>query len=94
MQFKKKSVYTATLVSGFQVEQCLTGLRYLGNSADELIGRGKQVILAWEGIGFIVSSSTREKDGITTAARFAELASYLQMKGLTLTEQLFNIYKK
>lgn len=35
-----------------------------------------------------------DKDGISAAVVMAEMAAYLSRQGLTLTEQLNNLYKK
>ena len=66
----------------------------MGNKADELEKQGKKVLLAWEeSIGFMLGHP-RDKDGVTAAAVFAEIASYLNSQGISLTKQLFNIYKE
>lgn len=79
---------------GFKHEQTLTGFKWMGNKADELRKAGKNVILAWEeSIGFMAGHPL-DKDGITAAGVFAEMASYLNSQNLTLSKQLFNIYKQ
>lgn len=79
---------------GFKNEQTLTGFKWMGNKADELNKQGKKVLLAWEeSIGFM-PGHTLDKDGVTAAGIFAEIASYLQSKGSSLTQQIFSIYKQ
>lgn len=81
-------------ISGFKTELGLTGFKWLGNKSDELRRLGKTVLFAWEeSIGFMLGHAL-EKDGITAAAIFAELASYLYSKQLTLAQQLLNVYSK
>ncbi|VDK70423.1 unnamed protein product [Gongylonema pulchrum] len=83
---------TIAAKEGFKTVQCLTGFKWLGNKTDELRRQGKTVLLAWEeSIGFMFGHSL-DKDGVTAAATFAEIASYLQSKGVTLSEQLIKIY--
>uniref|UniRef100_F1KTP4 Phosphoglucomutase-2 n=1 Tax=Ascaris suum TaxID=6253 RepID=F1KTP4_ASCSU len=87
-------VKTMAAKEGFKHEQTLTGFKWMGNKADELRKAGKNVILAWEeSIGFMAGHPL-DKDGITAAGVFAEMASYLNSQNLTLSKQLFNIYKQ
>ena len=66
----------------------------MGNKADELEKQDKKVLLAWEeSIGFMLGHP-RDKDGVTAAAVFAEVASFLNSQGLTLKKQLFSIYNQ
>lgn len=43
--------------------------------------------------GFLCGSSVLDKDGVSSAAVVAEMASYLYDRKLTLTQQLHNIYQ-
>lgn len=87
-------VKTIAAKEGFKNELTLTGFKWMGNKADELESQGKKVLLAWEeSIGFM-AGHPRDKDGISAAAVFAEIASYLNSQGITLSKQLFDIYKK
>ncbi|MCP9257628.1 Phosphoglucomutase-2 [Dirofilaria immitis] len=45
-------------------------------------------------VDWFYAGSALDKDGITAAATFAELTSYLYSKELTLAQQLLNIYNK
>lgn len=67
----------------------------MGNMAEELKSQGKTTILSWEeSIGFM-AGNTLDKDGISAAAIFAEIANYLHVReGLKLSDQLFKIYHK
>uniref|UniRef100_A0A0M3JCK4 PGM_PMM_III domain-containing protein n=1 Tax=Anisakis simplex TaxID=6269 RepID=A0A0M3JCK4_ANISI len=87
-------VKTMATKEGFKNELTLTGFKWMGNKADELTKQGKHVILAWEeSIGFMAGNPL-DKDGVTAAGIFAEMASYLHSENLTLAKQLFNIYKE
>ncbi|KHN72132.1 Phosphoglucomutase-2 [Toxocara canis] len=87
-------VKTMAAKEGFKNELTLTGFKWMGNKADELRKQGKNVVLAWEeSIGFMAGHPL-DKDGITAAGIFAEIASYLHSENLTLAKQIFNIYKE
>ncbi|KAI1707896.1 phosphoglucomutase/phosphomannomutase, alpha/beta/alpha domain I domain-containing protein [Ditylenchus destructor] len=87
-------VKTMAEVEGFRNQVTLTGFKWMGNVADELRAQGDEVILAWEeSIGFM-AGSTLDKDGVSAAAIFAEIAMYLDRRGLKMSEQIFQIYKK
>ncbi|MFH4975862.1 hypothetical protein AB6A40_002571 [Gnathostoma spinigerum] len=87
-------VRTMAAKEGFKCEQTLTGFKWLGNKADELRKEGRNVLLAWEeSIGFMPGAAL-DKDGISAAAIFAEIASYLKSQNMSITKQLFAIYKE
>ena len=44
--------------------------------------------------GFMFGTNVLDKDGISAAVVMAEMAAYLSRQGLTLTEQLNNLYKR
>ncbi|KAK0417460.1 hypothetical protein QR680_013022 [Steinernema hermaphroditum] len=87
-------VGTIASAEGFKNDVTLTGFKWMGNVAEKLRAEGKKVILAWEeSIGYM-PGHTLDKDGVSAAAMFAEIASHLQVNGLSLADQLFNIYHK
>lgn len=76
---------------GFRFEDTLTGFKWMGNRADELIKEGKEVLFAYEeAIGFMYGSAVLDKDGVSAAAVFAEMVDNLGEK--SLTQQLSEIY--
>ncbi|XP_062241799.1 glucose 1,6-bisphosphate synthase [Platichthys flesus] len=78
---------------GFHFEETLPGFKWIGNRIHELSKTGNTVIFAFEeSIGFLCGSMVPEKDGVSSAAVVAEMASYLHNKGLSLNQQLHNIY--
>ncbi|XP_063702297.1 phosphopentomutase [Culicoides brevitarsis] len=82
-------------VEGCHFEETLTGFKFMGNRAIELIKEGKTVLFAFEeAIGFMFSSTVLDKDGVSAAAHLATMASYLKQKfNRNLSEQLDEIYK-
>jgi phosphomannomutase len=80
-------------VDGFQHDVALTGFKWIGNLANKLRSEGKTVILGWEeSIGYM-PGTTLDKDGVSVAAIFAEIANYLDVRGLKISDQLFEIFE-
>ncbi|TKR78335.1 hypothetical protein L596_019154 [Steinernema carpocapsae] len=87
-------VGTIAEAEGFKNDVTLTGFKWMGNLAEKLRDEGKKVILAWEeSIGYM-PGHTLDKDGVSAAGMFSEIACYLNSQGITLAEQLFKIYNK
>lgn len=79
---------------GFNQDVTLTGFKWMGNYAEELKEKGYKVILSWEeSIGFM-PGHTLDKDGVSSAGIFAEIASYLQRENKKLKDKLFEIYNE
>lgn len=67
----------------------------MGNVADNLMKEGKTVLFAFEeSIGFMCDTECLDKDGISAAAKVAELAIFLEKNGLTIDDKLNEIYAK
>ncbi|XP_078457241.1 phosphopentomutase [Lampetra planeri] len=80
---------------GFHFEETLTGFKWMGNRAKELMDQGKTVLFAFEeAIGFMCGTTVLDKDGVSAAAVAAEMAIHLATKKLTLTKQLTLIYEE
>lgn len=80
---------------GFHFEETLTGFKWMGNRAKQLIDQGKTVLFAFEeAIGYMCCPFVLDKDGVSAAVIAAELASYLATKNVTLTQQLNSIFNK
>lgn len=79
---------------GFQFVETLTGFKYMGNEADQLIKNGKAVLFAYEeAIGYMVDSQLLDKDGITAAVQVAQCAAYVASTySRTLEEHLDWLY--
>lgn len=61
----------------------------------ELMSQGKEVLFAYEeAIGFMVSPTVLDKDGVSAAAHLATMASYIAVKEkLTLAQKLDELYR-
>ncbi|XP_021367057.1 phosphoglucomutase-2-like [Mizuhopecten yessoensis] len=80
---------------GFHFVETLTGFKWMGNKAHDLLQEGKTVLFAFEeAIGFMCGSSVLDKDGVSAAVVMGQMVLYLQSQGLTLYDQLTNIYQK
>lgn len=80
---------------GFTFKETLTGFKYLGNATLELESQGFKVPFAYEeALGYMCGNSLRDKDGITALAIWAELASELAERGMSLTRYLDSIYQR
>jgi len=78
---------------GFQFEDTLTGFKFMGNRAFDLKTQGRQVLFAFEeAIGFMYGDYVLDKDGVSAAGVFAEMASEIQKENKTLIDQLNYIY--
>ncbi|XP_022594174.1 glucose 1,6-bisphosphate synthase [Seriola dumerili] len=81
-------------IEGFHFEETLPGFKWIGNRMHELTKTGNTVIFSFEeSIGFLCGSMVPDKDGVSSAAVVAEMATYLHNKNLSLNQQLHNIYQ-
>ncbi|GFR50885.1 hypothetical protein Agub_g13175 [Astrephomene gubernaculifera] len=74
----------------------LTGFKWLGSTARRLEREeGRTVLFAFEeAIGFMLGGMYRDKDGISAAAVFTELAAHVYGRGGTLEGLLRQLYDK
>ncbi|XP_043829378.1 phosphoglucomutase-2 [Dromiciops gliroides] len=88
-----KILRAIALKEGFHFEETLTGFKWMGNRAKQLIDQGKTVLFAFEeAIGYMCCPFVLDKDGVSAAVIIAELASFLATKNLSLAQQLKAIY--
>ncbi|KAH7877806.1 uncharacterized protein C8R40DRAFT_1159300 [Lentinula edodes] len=80
---------------GFKFVECLTGFKYIGNTALDLVEKGYEVPFGYEeAIGFMFGSTIRDKDGVAASVMFAQLAEILHSQGKTVTSYLEDLYKR
>ncbi|XP_011617682.2 phosphopentomutase [Takifugu rubripes] len=90
-----KILRAIALKEGFHFEETLTGFKWMGNRAKELLDKGNTVLFAFEeAIGYMCSPSVLDKDGVSAAAIAAEMISYLATKNKSLSQQLTSIYEE
>ncbi len=76
--------------------ETLTGFKYIGEQIRnfEKTGRNTYMFGFEESYGCLVGTHSRDKDGITAVMLLAEAAAFYKKQGLTLCDQMENIYKK
>jgi phosphomannomutase len=81
---------------GARCERTLTGFKWVWNAALE-IERKEKVRFAFgfeEALGYSIGDLVRDKDGITAAVVFAELAAEESSKGSSLFQRLERLYRE
>lgn len=75
---------------GFEFREALTGFKWLSYEAQKLEAEGKTVLLSYEeAIGYNVTRGiVADKDGLSAAAVFAEMAAHHYDSGTMLVERL------
>ncbi|XP_062244042.1 phosphoglucomutase-2 [Platichthys flesus] len=90
-----KILRAIALKEGFHFEETLTGFKWMGNRARDLLDKGKSVVFAFEeAIGYMCSPCVLDKDGVSAAAIAGEMISYLATKNVGLSQQLTNVYEQ
>ncbi|XP_034544804.1 phosphoglucomutase-2 [Notolabrus celidotus] len=90
-----KILRAIALKEGFHFEETLTGFKWMGNRARDLLDQSKAVLFAFEeAIGYMCSPSVLDKDGVSAAAISGEMISYLATKSTSLSQQLTSIYEE
>lgn len=90
-----KILRAIALKEGFHFEETLTGFKWMGNRARDLLDQGKTVLFAFEeAIGYMCSPSVLDKDGVSAAAIAGEMISYLATKSSSLSQQVTAIYEE
>lgn len=80
---------------GIQYDETLTGFKWLGNRAIDAKKNGMYPIFAFEeAIGYSIGDTCWDKDGVSAACVFGEMASTLQQKGLTCAQRLVELQKE
>ena len=77
--------------------EVLTGFKYIGEQIkieEEKIDGKKYLFGFEESYGCLISDYARDKDGISAVMSLCEAASYYKSKGITLWDQMLNIYEK
>lgn len=80
-------------VEGLGYQETLTGFKYMGNEACDLMAKGRDVVFAFEeAIGYMCGSTVIDKDGISASVVVAELAAWSEQQQLTLLTLLLQIH--
>ena len=90
-------VYAVAAAYGCEVVDVLTGFKYIGSTilSLEQQGREDEVVFAFEeSCGFLKGTYVRDKDAQVASVLVAELAAACKRRGLSLAQQMDNIYEK
>ncbi len=81
---------------GLQVEETLTGFKYIGDKINKYEASGNQefVIGYEESYGYLVGTHARDKDAVVSSMLICQMASWYKSKGKTLVEALNDIYNE
>ena len=76
--------------------EVLTGFKYIGEKIKQFEETGSnEFIFGYEeSYGYLVGTHSRDKDAIVSAMILCEAAAYYKSQGISLYEQMENIYKK
>eukprot|EP00877_Chromochloris_zofingiensis_P010050 jgi/Chrzof1/5299/Cz15g21100.t1_GPM2[v5.2] len=90
-----KALAAMATAEGFHFEETLTGFKWLGNRAEQLEAEGYTVLFAFEeAIGYMFYQLHKDKDGVSAAAVFAEMAAQLAAQGSSIAEHLEQLYQR
>jgi phosphomannomutase len=80
---------------GVRYEETLTGFKWIATRAIDLEREGYDVVFGYEeALGYSVGDVVRDKDGISAALVFAELAAVVRARSRTLQDDLDDIARK
>ncbi|KAI0371790.1 phosphoglucomutase first 3 domain-containing protein [Pilatotrama ljubarskyi] len=90
-----KMIEAMAQAEAFKFAECLTGFKYIGNTALNLEKEGYEVPFGYEeAIGFMFGSELRDKDGVAASVMFAELVVMLKNAGKTASAHLNELYER
>ena len=79
---------------GLQVEETLTGFKYIGDKINKYEKTGEQefVIGYEESYGYLVGTHARDKDAVVSSMLICQMAAWYKAQGKTLVDGLNEIY--
>ncbi|KAI0670669.1 phosphoglucomutase first 3 domain-containing protein [Trametes maxima] len=90
-----KMIEAIAHIEGFKFAECLTGFKYIGNTALVLEKEGYEVPFGYEeAIGFMFGNQLRDKDGVAASVVFSEFVVTLQKAGKTASSHLKELYER
>ncbi|KAF9532444.1 phosphoglucomutase 1 [Crepidotus variabilis] len=82
-------------LEGLEYQECLTGFKFIGNTALKLEESGYNVIFGYEeAIGYMFGNKIRDKDGIAATLHFVKLVYDLCKQNKTVSMYLDELYEK
>lgn len=100
--FVVKTIVTTNIIKeiaayyNVEMKEVLTGFKFIGEKIKEAeeTGIGTYLFGFEESYGYLAGTYARDKDAVVASMLIAEMAVYYREKGLSLYDQLQNIYKK
>ncbi len=77
---------------GAEFHQTLTGFKWMGNVAEELVAQGKHFVLAYEEAFGVTFGDSRDKDAVISILLMSEAAAYCKQHGETLLHLMDRMY--
>lgn len=78
--------------NGVEMFECYTGFKWIAAVMRDLEGKRKYIGGGEESYGFLAEDFVRDKDSISAAILFGEIAAWVRDNGKTLYEMLLDIY--
>lgn len=78
--------------NGVEMFECFTGFKWVATVMRELEGKRKYIGGGEESYGFLAVDFIRDKDSVSAAALFAEIAAWCKNNGRTIYQMLQDIY--
>ena len=80
---------------GARFETTLTGFKWIANAAMDIESAGEATFVFGyeEALGYTVGSVVRDKDGVSAALVFADLAAECRRRGTTIRDRLLALYR-
>jgi len=78
--------------NGIEMFECYTGFKWIASIMRELEGERQYIGGGEESYGFLAEDFVRDKDSVSAAALFAEIAAWAKDNGKSLYEMLQDIY--
>ncbi len=100
--FVVKTIVTTDIIRkicanyGVEMKEVLTGFKFIGEKIKEAeeTGKGTYLFGYEESYGYLAGTYARDKDAVVASMLIAEMALFYREKGLSLYDQLQNVYKK
>ncbi|KAF5331042.1 hypothetical protein D9619_005708 [Psilocybe cf. subviscida] len=90
-----KMIESMAKFEGFKFTECLTGFKFIGNTALNLVDQGYEVPFGYEeAIGYMFGPQIRDKDGVAATAMFTELVLSLRSEGKYVNQYLKELYER
>lgn len=97
-EYTVRTIVTSTLTqkvsekNGVEMFECYTGFKWIAAVMRELEGKRKYIGGGEESYGFLAEDFVRDKDSVSAAILFGEIAAWAKDNGKTLYEMLQDIY--